>query len=148
MGDRYVLEMLQQTVGSCGESSGHIICLDRTTTGDAIIAALQVLEVLVEQQFTCAMPSMYEQISADVGQCAHRAKINIEQSKLINEAVNDAETQLADRGRVLLRPSGTRAFNSRHGGRRRCSAGEESGRADCIGGFAGMRGSRLTIRLH
>lgn len=109
VGDRYVLEMLQQTgweVG--GESSGHIICLDRTTTGDAIIAALQVLEVLVEQQFTLRDAkhgmSKYPQTLVNV---PIEQKINIEQSKLINEAVNDAETQLADRGRVLLRPSGT-----------------------------------------
>ena len=109
VGDRYVLEMLQQTgweVG--GESSGHIICLDRTTTGDAIVAALQVLEVLVEQEHSLREAkhgmSKYPQTLVNV---PIEQKINIDKSKLIKDAVNDAETQLADSGRVLLRPSGT-----------------------------------------
>lgn len=109
VGDRYVLEMLQQTgweVG--GESSGHIICLDRTTTGDAIIAALQVLEVLVEEEHSLREAKLgmnkYPQTLVNV---PIEQKINIDQSKLIKDAVIDAETQLADSGRVLLRPSGT-----------------------------------------
>ena len=109
VGDRYVLEMLQQKHWELGgESSGHIICLDRTSTGDAIVAALQVLEVLVDQGIDLKEAkhgmSKYPQTLVNV---PIQQKIDIEKSKGIKEAVNDAESQLADRGRVLLRPSGT-----------------------------------------
>lgn len=109
VGDRYVLKLLQQsnwTLG--GESSGHIICLDRTSTGDAIVAALQVLAVIVEQQVSLHTAkqgmSKYPQtlINVPIAQ-----NIDIEQSPLIKEAIHDAESQLANNGRVLLRPSGT-----------------------------------------
>lgn len=109
VGDRYVLELLQQSNWMLGgESSGHIICLDRTSTGDAIVAALQVLAVIVEQQVSLHAAkqgmSKYPQtlINVPVGQ-----KIDIAQSPIIKEAINDAESQLANNGRVLLRPSGT-----------------------------------------
>src|SRR6185436_18711984 len=49
VGDRYVMEMLRETGGMLGgETSGHLLCLDRTTTGDAIISALQVLAIMKE----------------------------------------------------------------------------------------------------
>lgn len=109
VGDRYVLEMLQQKHWELGgESSGHIICLDRTSTGDAIVAALQVLEVLVDQGMNLKEAkhgmSKYPQTLVNV---PVQQKIDIEKSKGIKEAVNDAESKLADTGRVLLRPSGT-----------------------------------------
>ncbi len=109
VGDRYVLEMLQQKHWELGgESSGHIICLDRTSTGDAIVAALQVLEVLVDQDMNLKEAkhgmSKYPQTLVNV---PIQQKIDIDKSKGIKEAVNDAESQLADTGRVLLRPSGT-----------------------------------------
>ena len=109
VGDRYVLEMLQQKHWELGgESSGHIICLDRTSTGDAIVAALQVLEVLVDQGMNLKEAkhgmSKYPQTLVNV---PVQQKIDIEKSKGIKEAVNDAQLKLADTGRVLLRPSGT-----------------------------------------
>lgn len=109
VGDRYVLEMLQQQHWELGgESSGHIICLDRTSTGDAIIAALQVLEVLVDEGINLREAkhgmSKYPQTLVNV---PIKQKIDIGQSKGIMEAVRDAEFQLAKNGRVLLRPSGT-----------------------------------------
>ncbi len=109
VGDRYVLEMLQQQSWQLGgESSGHIICLDRTSTGDAIVAALQVLEVLVDEGINLREAkhgmSKYPQTLVNV---PIKHKIDISNSKGIQEAVSDAESQLADTGRVLLRPSGT-----------------------------------------
>lgn len=109
VGDRYVLEMLQKNSWELGgESSGHIICLDRTSTGDAIVAALQVLEVLVDEGINLREArhgmSKYPQTLVNV---PIKQKIDIANSKGIQAAVSDAESQLADTGRVLLRPSGT-----------------------------------------
>jgi phosphoglucosamine mutase len=109
VGDRYVMEMLKERswlIG--GESSGHIICLDRTTTGDAIISALQVLQVLITQQVSLrdakSRMSKYPQILINV---PIKAKIDLDNTPQIQQAVRDAESDLADTGRVLLRPSGT-----------------------------------------
>ncbi|MEO5573134.1 MAG: phosphoglucosamine mutase [Gammaproteobacteria bacterium] len=109
VGDRYVLEMLQQggwLLG--GESSGHIICLDRTTTGDAIIAALQVLVAMIT-----AGLSLHE-IKAGMTkypQCLVNVPVvkgfNLSSSKSIQSALRDVESTLGGHGRVLLRPSGT-----------------------------------------
>ena len=109
VGDRYVMEMLQKHSWELGgESSGHIICLDRTTTGDAIISALQVLQILVTTQKSLreAKSGMnkYPQILINV---PVRSKIDIDNAPEIQQAVKDAESDLNDSGRVLLRPSGT-----------------------------------------
>ena len=109
VGDRYVMEMLNERSWILGgESSGHIICLDQTTTGDAIISALQVLQVLIKQQVSLrdAKSGMnkYPQILINV---PIQAKIDLENTPQIQQAVKDAESDLADSGRVLLRPSGT-----------------------------------------
>jgi len=109
VGDRYVLDMLQQggwTLG--GESSGHIICLDRTTTGDGIVAALQVIAAMINSGRTLS------ELKAGMTKYPQRM-INVPleprckpmKSKLLQDAVREAEAQLAGRGRVLLRPSGT-----------------------------------------
>ena len=109
VGDRYVMEMLNERSWILGgESSGHIICLDQTTTGDAIISALQVLQVLIKQQVSLrdAKSGMnkYPQILINV---PIQANIDLENTPQIQQAVKDAESDLADSGRVLLRPSGT-----------------------------------------
>jgi phosphoglucosamine mutase len=109
VGDRYVMEMLEERSWILGgESSGHIICLDRTTTGDGIVSALQVLQVLVNQQISLrdakAGMNKYPQILINV---PVQSKIDLENTPQIRQAVKDAETDLADSGRVLLRPSGT-----------------------------------------
>ena len=109
VGDRYVLEMLSRngwTIG--GESSGHIICLDRTTTGDGIVSALQVLAYLAKEKITLhkAMSGMtkFPQIMINVALNGH---VDPMQSVAVQQSVAQAETKLNGRGRVLLRPSGT-----------------------------------------
>jgi phosphoglucosamine mutase len=109
VGDRYVMEKLVENRWSLGgESSGHIICLDKTTTGDGIIAALQVLDWLVSEEINlsdaCANMSLYPQTMINV---PLSRKIDIQSIPAIQEAVQSVESELADRGRVLLRPSGT-----------------------------------------
>jgi len=108
VGDRYVMEQLLNkgwTLG--GESSGHIICLDRTTTGDGIVAALQVLHEVVQTgrslyELKQGM-STYPQTLVNV---RLQGKVDLEE-KLITDAVQDVESELGDEGRVLLRESGT-----------------------------------------
>ncbi len=109
VGDRYVLEMMLERGWQIGgENSGHIICLDKHTTGDGIVAALQVLAVLRKQNLTlaeaCADLSMYPQQLINV-----RLPAGFEWSSnvAIRTAHAQAESALAGRGRVLLRPSGT-----------------------------------------
>jgi len=109
VGDRYVLEeMVAQGWHLGGENSGHMICLDKHTTGDAIIAALAVLRALIEQKTSLA------DASAPVALFPQRL-INVPVRRdwdwRTNAAVADAErsaiSSLGSAGRVLLRPSGT-----------------------------------------
>ena len=109
VGDRYVLELLRQGGGQLGgESSGHIICLDRTTTGDGIVSALQVLAAMVQTGKSLAElksgMKKYPQhmINVPVG-----GAIDLDTAPAVQAAVKSAEQRLAGRGRVLLRPSGT-----------------------------------------
>ena len=109
VGDRYVLELLQQN--NCligGESSGHIICLDRTTTGDGIVSALQVLAAMVQYGKTLhelkSGMKKYPQLMINVP-VSH--KVELGSTPAVQDAVKSAEQRLAGRGRVLLRPSGT-----------------------------------------
>jgi phosphoglucosamine mutase len=109
VGDRYVLEMMQRD--GCvlgGESSGHIICLYRTTTGDGIVSALQVLAAMNKsgkslRELKSAM-TKYPQVLVNVRM---DRKIDVAKSDQISSAVRAAESKLAGNGRVLLRPSGT-----------------------------------------
>jgi len=109
VGDRYVMRLLKENnwhVG--GESSGHIITLNQTTTGDGIIAALQVLEWLVDQGISLADARKgmhkYPQVMINVPMIS---KVNPDDFPQIKLAVEEAEQQLSENGRVLLRPSGT-----------------------------------------
>ncbi len=109
VGDRYVMEMLRETGGILGgETSGHIICLDRTTTGDGLVSALQLLEVMKEtgqslKKLTAAMPRMPQHmINVRVA-----AKIDLDGSPGVQKAVAQVQEHLGGRGRVVLRPSGT-----------------------------------------
>ncbi|MFQ5488508.1 MAG: phosphoglucosamine mutase [Gammaproteobacteria bacterium] len=109
VGDRYVLEMLSRhgwLLG--GESSGHIICLDRTTTGDGIVSALQVLAAMVKagislHDFKAGMDK-YPQHMINVPVAGG---FDCQDSAEVQHAVRAVEAELADQGRVLLRPSGT-----------------------------------------
>lgn len=109
VGDRYVLETLYETGGIIGgETSGHVICLDRTTTGDGLIAALQVLAVMKTTGKTLSKLSegmaKYPQTMLNV-----RTEKSLDPSKSskIQEAISQVEGELADSGRVVLRASGT-----------------------------------------
>ncbi len=109
VGDRYVLEMMQEKGWILGgENSGHIICLDRHTTGDGIIAALQVLAALRASGETlaqaCADLSLYPQELINVKM---PAGFDWAADAGIKAAVKAAEATLDGSGRVLLRPSGT-----------------------------------------
>ncbi|MHB1678334.1 MAG: phosphoglucosamine mutase [Sulfuriferula sp.] len=108
VGDRYVLEMLAERGWQLGgEASGHILCLEKHTTGDGIIAALQVLRALRESGMTLA------QYTADL-QLYPQTLLNIPvhdqvdlQHELIQQSVHAAESALGKTGRVVLRASGT-----------------------------------------
>ncbi|MDP3514240.1 MAG: phosphoglucosamine mutase [Sulfuritalea sp.] len=109
VGDRYVLEMMQEKGWLLGgENSGHIICLDRHTTGDGIIAALQVLAALRAGGETlaaaCADLRLYPQKLINVRM---PAGFDWAANAGIHSAVKAAEATLDGSGRVLLRPSGT-----------------------------------------
>jgi phosphoglucosamine mutase len=109
VGDRYVLEMLRQggwTLG--GESSGHIICLDRTTTGDGIVTALQVLEAMVNTGKTLhELKAGIDKLPQIVVNVRVGKKVDLRAVPGVEQAVREAEAQLANAGRVVLRPSGT-----------------------------------------
>ncbi len=109
VGDRYVLETLRETGGIIGgETSGHMIVLDRTTTGDGLVSALQVLAVMKAtgkklSELVADMPIYpQEMINVRVARGMDPAE-----SPAIREAVEAVENELADTGRVVLRASGT-----------------------------------------
>ena len=109
VGDRYVLELMQERGWLLGgENSGHIICLDKHTTGDGIIAALQVLAALRANGESlaeaCGDLMMYPQKLINVRM---PAGFDWKSDHGIEEAAKQAEAALAGKGRVLLRPSGT-----------------------------------------
>jgi phosphoglucosamine mutase len=109
VGDRYVLELMQQKGWQLGgEGSGHIICLDKHTTGDGIISALQVLHALRKERQTlrdaAAGLSLYPQVLINVPVAG---KFDFRSSAAVQDAVRKAEAKLDGSGRVLLRASGT-----------------------------------------
>jgi phosphoglucosamine mutase len=116
VGDRYVLSLLQtQGWELGGESSGHVICLDKSTTGDGIITALQVLMVMVESGKTLAeltadmqvFPQTIVNVAIPTAAGDAGASFDVQASPRISCALRAAETELGDRGRVVLRASGT-----------------------------------------
>jgi len=109
VGDRNILELLNQTGGNLGgESSGHMICMNYAETGDGLITAIQVLEVMKRTKKTLSelmlgykkLPQVNENI--DLNQ-----DFDIDSSEKIKEAVHKIESQLSKNGRVILRSSGT-----------------------------------------
>ena len=109
VGDRNVLELMHRhgsTVG--GEASGHIVCLDRTTTGDGIVSALQVLQVLIRSGRTLSDAkrdmSKYPQALRNVPAARH---VDPGSNAAFRDAIAAARAALGDGGRVLVRPSGT-----------------------------------------
>ncbi len=113
VGDRYVLELLNEKNWKLGgENSGHILTLDKHTSGDAIIAAIQVLHALKQSGKTLTQMRaelvLYPQVLINVTYQpkANQAKLDLSMPQL-QEAVKKAETELRGAGRVLLRASGT-----------------------------------------
>ncbi|MDX2319004.1 MAG: phosphoglucosamine mutase [Moritella sp.] len=109
VGDRYVVEMLLEKgwrIG--GENSGHIISLDHTTTGDGIVSSLLVLAAMVQSGLTLkelrSGMSKFPQVLVNVRFSGDSDPLLAES---VQQAVKDVEQELADRGRVLLRKSGT-----------------------------------------
>jgi phosphoglucosamine mutase len=109
VGDRFILErLLTEGLTLGGENSGHIICLDRTTTGDGIISSLQILAALLRSGKSLhdlkSGMNKYPQsmINVPVGR-----KIDLDYSEPVQQAVREAQSQLGHKGRILLRPSGT-----------------------------------------
>lgn len=109
VGDRYVLEALREHGGVLGgESSGHIVSLDKQTTGDGIVSALQVLEVMVERgvSLSRAVGGMQKTPQHMVNVAMIRGT-PVEDLPEVSTAVHEVEAELGEQGRVLLRPSGT-----------------------------------------
>ena len=109
VGDRYVMEMLVKHHGILGgENSGHIICLDRTTTGDGVISALQIMAEMHDSgkslhELKSGMQK-YPQVLVNV---KTTKKISPDQDESIQKIVKAIEKKLGGEGRVLLRVSGT-----------------------------------------
>jgi phosphoglucosamine mutase len=111
VGDRYIHQALIEAGWKLGgEASGHILCLDRTSTGDGIVSALQVLEVMAGSGRSLAelhspvvkMPQTMVNVPVAAG-----AGAQLEASSRIRQALQSVEAELDGRGRVILRPSGT-----------------------------------------
>ena len=110
VGDRYILELLNANNWRLGgETSGHIICRDFSTTGDGIVAALQVLAAMRQESASLAELQAGMQ---KLPQCMINVRVRAMRRDLlegpqVTEAVKAVEQQLAGAGRVVLRPSGT-----------------------------------------
>ena len=109
VGDRHVLEMLKASGGILGgETSGHVLCLDKATTGDGLVTALQVLAVMQRtgvslKDLVKDMP-VYPQRIVNVEAAD---SVDVDEEPAIQDAVGEAESILGQRGRVVLRASGT-----------------------------------------
>lgn len=109
VGDRYVLETMQEKGWRMGaENSGHVILLDQTTTGDGIVAGLQVLAAMARNHMSladlCSGMTLLPQVLVNVRFAGQNDPL---QDTAVQQACIEAEQQLAGRGRVLLRKSGT-----------------------------------------
>ncbi|WP_112480745.1 phosphoglucosamine mutase [Vibrio variabilis] len=109
VGDRYVMEQLLERDWRIGaENSGHVILLDKVTTGDAIVAALQVLASVVGAKMSlnelASGMTLYPQVLINV---RFSGDANPLEAEAVKQAVAKAEADLGDKGRVLLRKSGT-----------------------------------------
>jgi phosphoglucosamine mutase len=109
VGDRYVMEMLTEHNGILGgENSGHIICLDKTTTGDGIVSALQVLAQMYSTgKSLYELKSRMEKYPQVLLNVKVEKRVNPDEIPAIQTAVALVEKKLAHNGRVLLRASGT-----------------------------------------
>jgi phosphoglucosamine mutase len=109
VGDRYVLAMLRETQGTLGgEASGHILCLDKTTTGDGLVSALQVLAIMKQTGRSLAELASgmqkFPQVLLNVKVAQRFDPVSV---PAVQQAVARIEQRLGADGRVVLRPSGT-----------------------------------------
>ena len=109
VGDRFVMEQLLLNKAILGgESSGHIICLNKSTSGDGIIAALQVLEVMFKSSKSLydlkGEMTKYPQVLINI---KTNSKLDLENHENLNKVLSVVTDELADKGRVLIRKSGT-----------------------------------------
>ena len=109
VGDRFVMEQMKAHGAVLGgEGSGHIICLNQTTSGDGIIAALQVLEVMAQSGLSLqdlkSQMQKYPQVLINV---KTTKRIELDQHSALQQAQLEVEEVLGDEGRVLIRASGT-----------------------------------------
>ena len=112
VGDRHVMnQLIKHKAVLGGEGSGHIICLNKSTSGDGIIAALQVIEVMsktgknlndLKSRFT-----KYPQVLINI---KTKSKVNLQGESKLTQAVNSIESKLSNTGRILIRESGTEAL--------------------------------------
>lgn len=109
VGDRHVMEMMKKYGWNLGgESSGHIICSDVTTTGDGIVSALQILDALkFSGQSLSDLLSGLTLFPQTMINVRAQRRDNIDQNQAVQLKVKEVEAELLDKGRVLLRPSGT-----------------------------------------
>ena len=144
VGDRYVMELLlKNNLILGGETSGHIINLARTTTGDGIITALQVLETIILtgknlSDLTEEM-SKYPQIMRNI---KFDTQIDITRNDEINLAIKDTENILGNTGRVILRPSGTESLI------RIMVEGENENKIETLADKLADKVNKVTTRLH
>ena len=112
VGDRHVMnQLIKHKAVLGGEGSGHIICLNKSTSGDGIIAALQVIEVMsktgknlndLKSRFT-----KYPQVLINI---KTKSKVNLQGESKLTQAINSIESKLSNTGRILIRESGTEAL--------------------------------------
>ncbi len=109
VGDRYVMEEMRRIGANFGgEQSGHLIFLDHATTGDGTLAALRLLAVVVaEGRPLSELAACYEKVPQELVNVAVRQRQDLGSLPLVNRAIRDAERQLGEKGRVLVRFSGT-----------------------------------------
>ena len=110
VGDRYVMEKMKEKGWRIGaENSGHVILLDKTTTGDGIVAALQVVAAMARNHMTlqdlCSGMKMFPQVLVNVRY--KDSAVNPLENEAVKAIAREVEQALGNRGRVLLRKSGT-----------------------------------------
>ena len=109
VGDRYVLEMLKQKDWKIGgEPSGHIVCIDKTTTGDGIVSALQVLVSMVKEKKTLReLVQGVKLVPQQLINIKTILAVELMKHPRVLDSITQFNHEMRDQGRVLLRPSGT-----------------------------------------
>lgn len=109
VGDRYVMEALKENGWDYGaESSGHVLCLDKTSTGDGIVAALQIMSVMTRTGKSLqALASGMQKMPQLLKNVRIQDKVDISSNAMLQTAISESEARMAGKGRVLIRASGT-----------------------------------------